>query len=245
MLITAYERQYGSTSELVIQTRTLLVELYTSIHEEDRAMEIYRLIEEATIRQYGRNSHQAQDIRGHLGVRLGKGKGGSPIDGYKESWFHDDDDEEPTVEVFDIASIIAYLRRAESYVSRKEFVLAEKTYVELWMEVSSRCRTVQSVEWHEKNIEIATAYSQFLISQKRTTESSAVLTCVWQQYEHHQLSFSESIVSRLTVVAKEMKKTGSYTQALSIFTYASSFYKNVRHEESHTSVEINKEVCAC
>jgi tetratricopeptide (TPR) repeat protein len=241
VLITAYERQYGSTSELVISTRKLLVELYASIKEEDKAMEVYRLIQEATIQQYGRNSHQAQDIQGHLNVVLGKGKGERTIDGYQESFFHGDDEEE-SVEVFDIASIIAYLRRAESHSSQKEFALAEKTYVELWMEVSSKCRSMQSIEWHEKNIEIATAYSQFLKSQKRSSESSAILTCVWQQYEHSQLSFSESIVSRLTTVAKEMRFVGMHTQALSIFKYASSYFKNVRQEESSISREVNQQL---
>ncbi|KAF2036681.1 hypothetical protein EK21DRAFT_105994 [Setomelanomma holmii] len=241
VLITAYERQYGSTSELVIQTRKLLVELYASLHEEDKALEIYRLIQEATIQQYGRNSHQAQDVQGHLDVVLGKGKGRGTIDGYNESFFHGDDEEE-SVEVFNIASILAILQRAESHISKKEFALAEKTYVELWMEVSSQCRSVQSVEWHEKNIEVATSYSQFLKSQKRTSESSAILTCVWQQYEHSQLSFSESIVSRLTTVAKEMRSVGMQTQALSIFKYASSYFKNVRQEESSISREINQQL---
>lgn len=241
VLVTAYERQYGSTSELVIQTRKLLVELYASLKEEDKALEIFRLIQEATIQHYGRNSHQAQDIEGHLSVVLGKGRTERRIDSYKESFFEDHDDDDHN-EVFDFDSIVAYLRRAESYSSRKELALAERTYVELWQQISSRCRTTQSIEWHEKNIEVATAYSQYLKTQKRTTESSAVLTVVWEQYQHHQLSYSESIVSRLTSVAKEMKSIGSYTMALSIFKHASSFYKNVRQEESSTSREISKEV---
>ncbi|OAK96279.1 hypothetical protein IQ06DRAFT_229985 [Phaeosphaeriaceae sp. SRC1lsM3a] len=241
ILITAYERQYGSTSELVISTRKMLVELYASLKEEDKAMEIYRLIQEATVQQYGRNSHQAQDVQGHLNVVLGKGKGDRPIDGYQESFFHGDDEEE-SVEVFDIASIVAYLRRAEEHASKKEVALAEKTYVELWMEVSSKSRSVQSLEWHEKNIEIATAYSQFLKTQKRSSESSAVLTSVWQQYEHSQLSYAQSIVSRLTSVAKEMRSVGMHTQALSIFKYASSYFKSVRQEESSFSREINEQL---
>ncbi|KAH8730903.1 hypothetical protein GQ44DRAFT_672903 [Phaeosphaeriaceae sp. PMI808] len=241
ILINAYERQYGSTSELVIQTRKLLVELYASLNEQDKVMEIYRIIQEATIQQYGRNSHQARDIQGHLNVVLGKGKGDQHIEGYQESFFHGEDEQE-SVEVFDISSIIAYLRRAESYSSRKEFSLAEQTYVELWMEVSSKCRSVQTVEWHEKNIEIATAYSQFLKFHKRTSESSAVLTCIWQQYEHNQLSFSESIVTRLTSVAKEMRSVNMHTQALSIYKYASSYFKNVRQEETSVYREINQQL---
>jgi hypothetical protein len=241
ILITAYERQYGSTSELVIQTRQLLMELYASIHEEEKAVEVYRLIEEATIQQYGRKSHQAQDLQAHLSVVLHKGEGGGYIDGYNQKIF-DEEDDEGDMETFDIGSIAIYLRRIKEYISKKEFSLAEKTYVELWTEVSSKCRTVQSLEWHEKNVEIATAYSQFLKSQKRTSESSAILMTVWQQYEHHQLSYSERIVSRLSVVAKEMKSMGMYASALSIFSFASSYYKNVRQEETSISIEINNEV---
>lgn len=245
ILIAAYERQYGSTSELVIQTRKLLIELYASINEEDRAMEVYRLIQDATVQQYGPSSHQAHDVQGHLSVVLGKGRGDRKLDSYKDSFFHDEDDVEGNnIEVFDITSIVAYLRKAEIYISRKELVLAEQTYVELWQAISSKCRSSQSVEWHEKNIEIATSYSQFLKTQKRSTEASAILTCVWKQYEHHQLSYSESIVAHLTHVAKEMKSIGSYTQALSIFKHASSFYKNVRKEETHISREVSKEVCS-
>lgn len=241
VLITAYERQYGSTSELVIQTRKLLVELYASLKEEEKVLEVYRLIQEATIQHYGRNSHQAKDIEGHLNAVLGKGRGERHIDSYQESFFDDQDDEDH-VEVFEFDSIIAYLRKAESHASRKEVALAERTYVELWQQISSKCRTTQSVDWHEKNIEVATTYSQFLESQKRTTEASAVLTVVWEQYQHHQLSYSESIVARLTSVAKEMKSMGSYTMALSIFKHADSFYKNVRQEDSSASREISNHV---
>jgi len=241
ILIKAYERHYGSTSEQVIQIRTLLAQLYEAINERDRAIEIYRIIQEATIKHYGRHSHEAQDAQGHLNVILGSKGDHHHHDGPSISII--DDDEEESIEVFDISTIIALLEKAEYYISRQEFYLAERTYVELWIEVSSRCRTTHSLEWHEKNIEIATAYSQFLKTQKRTSESSAILTCIWQQYEHHQLSASESIVSRLTVIAKEMKSIGTYTQALSIFKFASSYFKSVHKEESSFYEEINNEVC--
>ena len=241
VLITAYERQYGSTSELVIQTRKLLVELYASLKEEEKALEIFRLIQEATIQHYGRNSHQAQDVEGHLSVVLGKGRGERRIDSYKESFFDEYDDEEQA-EVFDFGSVVAYLNRAETHTLRKEYAQAERTYVEVWQQISSKCRTTQSLEWHEKNIEVATTYSKFLKTQKRTTEATAVLSVVWEQYQHHQLSYSENVVSRLTNVAKEMKSMGSYTMALSIFKHASSFYKNVRQEESSASREISNQV---
>jgi hypothetical protein len=114
--------------------------------------------------------------------------------------------------------------------------------VELWTEVSSKCRSVQSIEWHEKNIEVATAYSSFLKSQKRTSESASVLACIWQQYEHSQLSFAQSIVARLTNLAKEMRSLGMHTQALAIFKYASSYLKSVRQEDSSMSRDVNQQL---
>lgn len=243
VLIAAYERQYGSTSEIVIQTRKLLAELYVSINEEERAVEIFRLIQEAVDVQYGRGSVQSREIQGSLGVTLGRGKGKDDIETYTHGTFEAGEEDDDHFQQITLASIALYLRRVESYLSRKEFAQAEKTYVELWMEVSSTCRTVQSIEWHEKNIEIATMYSQFLKSQKRTSESAAILICVWEQYSQHQMSFAESMVSRLTTIAKEMKSIGSYTQALSIFKFANSYYKSVRKEESQFYREINKEVC--
>ncbi|KAF2727980.1 hypothetical protein EJ04DRAFT_450238 [Polyplosphaeria fusca] len=241
LLITAYERQHGSTSEIVIRTRKLLAELYISIKEEHHATEIYRLIQEATVQHYGKNSHEARDAHEHLNVMLGKGRDDHGLETYKETFFADESEDE-VVEGFTFDLIAVRLRKAKEYLSRSEFALAEKTYVELWQEISTKCRTVQSVEWHEQHLDICTAYSSFLQSQKRTSESSAVLMTVWQQYDRQQVVLSETIVTRLTSIAKTMKSMGHYTTALSMFKFASSYFKSVRQEESHTSSEIHREI---
>jgi tetratricopeptide (TPR) repeat protein len=243
LLITAYERQRGSTSDLVIRMRKLLADLYTSIKEEERALEIYRLIQQLTIKQYGKNSDQARDAQGCLNVALGKRKNDCEIQTYKDTFFGDEDEEEEeTIDITSIDQIILWFRRAETYLSHGEISLAERTYVELWQQISTKCRTVHSIEWHQKNIEIVTAYSRFLHSQKRTSEASSVLVSVWKQYENHQLSHTESIVTQLTSVAKVLKTMGTHTIALSIFKFASSYYKNVRREESQSLIEINEEI---
>jgi hypothetical protein len=109
------------------------------------------------------------------------------------------------------------------------------------MEVSIKCRNAESLEWHEKNIEIATAYSRFLKSQNLTSESSAILTCIWQQYEYSPLSFTGSIVSRLREVANEMRPAGLQIQALSIYKHASSYFKNICQKSSQ-SREVNQQL---
>jgi hypothetical protein len=241
-LITAYERQQGSTSDVVIRTRKLLAELYVSINEQERATEIYRLIQEATIQHYGKHSQEAQDLHHDLRVMLGPGKGDREVETYKESFFTSDEDDEQTLEVIDIHYVMEHLGRAEAHLSRGETALAEKIYVELWQLVSSKCRSVQTLEWHERHLDIATTYSRFLQSQKRSSEATAILVCVWQQYDQHQLAYSESMISRLTNVAKSLKTMEYYAVALSIFKFAHSYYKNVRKEESTRSSEVNEEV---
>ncbi|KAI4660911.1 uncharacterized protein J4E79_005479 [Alternaria viburni] len=242
VLITTYERQYGSTSELVIETRKLLAQLYAHINEEDKSIEIYRLIQDATIQLYGRDSHQAHDINDHLKVTLGKDTGDREIEIYDDFTLDYDHEEEEAIEALTISTINAQLIQIQKLLSMKKFAEAERMYVELWMEVSSKCRTVQSVEWHEKNIEIATSYAQFLKNQKRTSESTAILSSVWQQYESHQLSFANSIVSRLLTVGKEMRSMNAHSQALSIFKFAHSYHKNMSSQESSESREVSQQL---
>jgi tetratricopeptide (TPR) repeat protein len=245
ILITAYERQYGSTSDQVIQARRLLLDLYVSIQEHDRATELFRLIQDATIEHYGKQSKEVRDLQEHLGVSLDKRKDFHNLDGYEDAFFDDrNDDTDYETDHFDIDSVSVYLRTAEKYLSQGQVGFAERVYVELWQEVSSKCRSVRDVRWHEQHIDVAEAYTRFLEEQKRSTEASAVLTCIWQHYEHHELSFAQTILSRLVGVAKLMKTLGNYTMALSIFQFASSHFRNSRKEESSLSREVTQEVAS-
>ncbi|EFQ95319.1 hypothetical protein PTT_06770 [Pyrenophora teres f. teres 0-1] len=244
VLISAYEMQYGSNSEIVIETQKLLAQLYTSINEHDRAKEIWNLVQDSTSDNWGHASYRSNhDMRDEIQIKTGMGKGDREINSYDQSWFHDGaHGGEEHVDVLTIASINTQIDRIQEHLHRKEFATVEKLYVELWMEVSSKCRSMLAVEWHEKNIAIATSYAQFLKNQKRTSESTSILTSVWQQYESHQLSFAETIVSQLTTVAKEMRSMKAHVQALAIFKFASSYYQSIHREESHASLEISQQL---
>ncbi|EMD68013.1 hypothetical protein COCSADRAFT_156478 [Bipolaris sorokiniana ND90Pr] len=237
VLITSYETQYGSSSELVIKTQHRLQQLYDSINEKENSLKIYRLIQ-----LHGSGPNQSTDDHWESGgVRIKHIQRHDDVD-LHGSILDSDEVEEESAMVMTISSIESLLSVIQQHLHRKEFQQAERMYVELWMEVSSKCRTVMSIEWHEKNIDIATSYSQFLKNQKRSSESTAVLSSVWQQYEAHQLSFSENIVSRLTHVAKEMRSMNAHAQALSIFKFASSYYQSVNRQESQASLEVRQQL---
>lgn len=242
LLISVYERQHGGTSDIVIQARKMLAELYSSINEHDKAKEIYGLIQASTIQHYGRHSQEAHDMQSHLNVVLGKGKEDRTIHGYRETLFQGaDEGEQEEMVIRNAQSVDEYLHRAEAYIYQKVYTMAEQCFVELWKEISSKCRTSHIVDMHEKNIEVAIAYSRFLKSQRRTSEACSILSAAWQQYEHHQFSYSEQIVNQLIKVAKEMKTVGMSATALSIFKYVSAFYKDVGRGDTEISREIEKE----
>ncbi|KAK3076558.1 hypothetical protein LTS18_012683, partial [Coniosporium uncinatum] len=242
ILVAAYERQFGINSDMVIRTREMLAELYIHIHEEQRAHEILRIIHGETVDRHGKDSNKTRDVNEHLRITLSKHRGDQNLDEYEHGIFTDDDDEEEVDHVFDLGYVGMLVRNAESFVSQKNFVMAEETYVELWQQLSEKCRTSRSVEWHEKKIDVVQAYSRFLKSQKRETQTSAILTCLWQEYEHHELVFSESIISRLTETAQILKSVGVYTAALAIFRHASSFYKSTRKADSREFSRIEEEI---
>ena len=241
ILISAYERQFGVSAEIVTETRRLLAELYVHIHEETKAAEILG-IDGTTEEKHAHDSQEARDLSRHIQVTIKKGKDGQELDTYGNLIFGGEDADQETTRALDLTQVDVLLRRAESYFSQKNYVKAEETYVELWQRLSETCRTTLSTEWHAKKIDTVQAYSKFLTSQKREVETATVLTCLWEEYQHHELSYSETVVSRLTQSAKTLKSMGYYSAALAIFQHTSSYYKNVRREDSRSLTEINEEI---
>lgn len=232
VLIVLLEKQYGKASSQVIECRTMLAQFYEYIHEEARATEIYQSIHESTVQQYGKESTEARDSSQHLRVVLGKSKADQKLETRQDTLF-DEEDDEHVEDTLDLEKVSYRLQHAKS----------EREYIELWQAVSSICRNTTAVEWHERNIDVATAYSKYLSQQKRTAEASAMMSSISHEYENHQLSLSESIMSRLRQTAMTMKEFGQYSAALSILRRTSAFYQSLKREDSSQYNETQREVC--
>ncbi|PPJ58058.1 hypothetical protein CBER1_03847 [Cercospora berteroae] len=242
LLISAYERQFGVHSEVVIRTRERLAELYIAISEEEHARGILQIIHGHTTDGNGATGGVSRGVDERFVVKFGKPKHGKELDEYEGGIFIDEDKEEDALVIIDVGQADVILREIEEYIKRQELVRAEQTYVELWQRLSETCRTSLSVEWHEKKIQVVQAYSHYLHTQKRTMEAKSLTTSIWREYEHHELSYSEKIVTRLTESARFLKSVGEYSAALSIYKHASYYYKNVRKEESRSFTEIEEEM---
>lgn len=241
ILVSVYTKTYGSTSEKVIEVQQLLLDLYLAIHEEERANEILIII-----RGHRHDDGEDRDVPEHLRIHVHQRRRKSSFDGPGGDLFGYGEGD-GTIEVFEHIHIEILLKRAAFYLSRGDLFRAEQTYIELWQRVSSHCRTTLSIEWHESNIDIAIAYSEFLRTTKRQTECIIILTAVWQQYEFHEVRSSETIIRRLTTIAKTFKSFGYHSLALAIFRYAASFtskessyHKTIEEELSVTWKEVVK-----
>ena len=232
MLITLLERQYGKTSNRVVEVRTMLAKFYEYIHEEEHASEIYDAIHNATVQLYGRESSEARKTSNQLRVVLGKAKPEQKIETSKDSIFDEDEDIHAEKEGLDIDDVSRRLKECKS----------ERDFVELWREVSTICRSTSSTEWHEKNIDVATAYSNFLTTSKRSNEASAILSSISREYESHQAALSDSIMTRLSATAAMMKELGQYTAALSILKRTSHLYQSLKREDSSQYMEFQKQI---
>jgi len=244
ILISIYEQQFGMTSELVMQHRELLVELYMLIGEEGHASEILRILHDTTIKEHGHDSEKAREISNHLHVRLGRGKK-DQIDTIGDLFFDREEDDE-IIEGLELDNVAAQLQMAETYASQGKLVEAEQTYVELWQRFSERCRMTMSSEWHEKKIHTVNAYAAYLKTQKRETETVAILACMAQEYSQHELSYSEKMITALTHSAQILKSVGYYSMALSIFKQAAAYHKQTSsyqsREQSSSFDELEEEI---
>ncbi|KXS96240.1 hypothetical protein AC579_6698 [Pseudocercospora musae] len=242
MLISAYERQFGAQSDMVIQVRQILAELYMAIEEEDKAKEILRIIHGHTVTEHGHDSDRTREIDQHLRVSLGKKRDGKDLQGYERGIFIDEDEDEEATVITTIEQVDAILLETKKYIEQKDYVRAEQTYVELWQRLSEKTRTTLAVEWHEKKIQVVQQYAEYLETQKRRIEATGLQTSLWREYEHHELSYNENIVSHLTKSARFLKTVGEYSAALAIFRHASSYFRNIRKEESRSLTEIEEEM---
>lgn len=231
VLITLFERQYGATSGQVIQTRTMLARFYEHIHEVQAAAAIYEAIEKAETQVHGRDSTQARGVSDHLNVTLGRSRSQEKIETRKESIFDEDDDDEAE-EVLDVTKVTQLLQAAKT----------ERAFVELWQRISTACQSSHSIELHEKNFDVATAYSRFLVNQKRSEEASAVLSSLAREYERSSVALSDRIVSRLSQTASFLQELKQHTAALSILRSTSQIYQSLQREETHQSREIQRQV---
>jgi len=235
ILITAYEKQFGATSELVVNTRQQLIQLYTELKEQEN-------ISKYTEKQ--EHVHQGNDFARDGGVGGGlkdsldgklRRKSGNQLDQYGKTLIGGEADEEESADTLDLTRALEMLNKAKSLHAEKHYEAAEELYVELWNQLSTVCRHTLNTEFHELKLETVNSYAETLKTQKREFEAAGVLVLVSEEYRHHELSFSEKVINKLTQSAHTLSAFGHKSAALSIYRQAHSYQKHFKKDSSSTT----------
>ncbi|KAJ9640689.1 hypothetical protein H2204_003318 [Knufia peltigerae] len=236
-LIKSYTTQYGSSSEVVLKYKSQLIELYRSIKEESKAVEI-----EKTIYTQGTQSTEETGTikrTGSLGVRVVSRRG---KDSEYESWDWDEEQDHALIRAESHKHIDELFHVAQSYTTKGLMAKAEHAYIEAWHHLSIQSHTGDSMSLVRKRIDFATKYASFLESTKRSTEASALLVGLWEEYQSTSVARSQEISSRLFEVGKILKTVGVTSVALDIFKHHSSVTKAYSKVESSSYKEVEEQV---
>lgn len=233
ILVECCKSQFGKNSSNVVTVFRQMVEHYRATKEEGKIQQLLTTIQSVT----GTESCGDIDNDGRLTAT---------IHGIKKHEHADDQDvlhldiveyDERIDEKYDFDLII---QRAEKFRSEGKMELAERTFIDLWQHVSRESLAHHTDLWAERNLKTVLAYSTFLHQQKRTSEASAILTSVWEEYNQTHTTITDTSASLLTQVAHVMKTVGLSSVSLSVLKMCSQYYRSVNRTETSTYKEIQQ-----
>lgn len=135
------------------------------------------------------------------------------------------------------------IKEAEKLVLAGRIDAAEKIYIDAWQRASREYRLHRSEVWAERNLNALLTYSQFLQTQKRTSEASALLVSVWEEYSHQSSTLlAQGSVSLLKQVAESVKSMGLTSVSLSISKFCMQYYKSTNRTNTSMYREVKEEV---
>lgn len=242
ILISAYKHRFGENSDEVVEIYNLLVDLYTTLGEQQKATEMKTKIK--TIINTTSHNHEREQrpaaISRHMSVTLKGGKRRSSIEKYDGYLFdYSEDKHEESWSVIRVDEIISVAVR---FIIEKKYAKAEEVLLELWLRVDEQCRGTQACEWHERKIQATLKYVEVLNCQNRQEEASALLLSCWTEYSNHSVSAFESIIVLLREVGVQMKRLGMASTSLTVFQKCWAWFKSTQRTESNMFKEIEESI---
>ncbi|KAL8713127.1 MAG: hypothetical protein Q9220_002648 [cf. Caloplaca sp. 1 TL-2023] len=248
-LIDTNKHQHGKTHDLVIRYQKMLAQLYTDIHEEEKAELTWREVREIITIRFGKGSKEETSISEQLTVILRKGHKKQDLVEYE----HDMVEIVTELHVWDERRIKITIELAKSYETRGEMLMAEELSITLWRRLTEQCHRPHhhhGVDIHIRTIEVVLEYVHFLRRCHRHEEAASVLICIWSEYEEYDFE-SEIIFLRLQTVGQLMREVNLLSVALAVFKKCLGWFKSHgRHEHtksceimvSETTIEITRSV---
>lgn len=238
---TEKQRSGGNASSALASKYTNeLAELYTNLHENEKAEAVYRDVYKTSIAQNGQFSAEATRAAEKLQTVLYKEAKHEEVVKYTQPIF---ENAQRNLDIFDIRRVEITLRMADTYEQKKDFTHAEELYITLWRGLTEYCRSSATAnataatiaEAHERKIQISLAYAKFLRRQGREAEAQNILHGVWLDYQQ-MTDKSEAVAKQLNEVGEELKSMGILDVAIAVFKSVWGYFKGSGKQNSTAAV---------
>ncbi|KAK7941530.1 NACHT domain protein [Apiospora aurea] len=136
------------------------------------------------------------------------------------------------------------IKEAERCVAEGLIDAAERVYIDAWQRASREYSAHRSIILAEKNLKVALSYSKFLQSQERTSEASALLVSVSEEYTRQSSTtmLTETSASLLVQVAKTVKSMGLTSVSLAISKSCQQYYRSTNRTQTSMYKEIEETI---
>ncbi|KAK8054888.1 NACHT domain protein [Apiospora rasikravindrae] len=226
VLVECYNYKAGQTSSAqAAGTLRRLAEYYRSI-KEDRKYE--QVMESILSRVETEPEVVVSDAETDLQVQLKVTQGASTVV-EEDGVLHLDVDERDDL----VEKPEEFVKDAERCVKEGRIEDAEKIYIDAWQLASREYSAHRSGVWAERSLRAVLSYSQFLRSQKRTEEASALLVSVWEEYSRQSSALlNETSVSLLVQVASAVRSMGLLSVSLAISRLCLQYFRAIKRTQT-------------
>ncbi|GAB1212384.1 hypothetical protein ATERTT37_001522 [Aspergillus terreus] len=228
-LVEMAKEDRGSSHEVTIRYSRMLVQLYIDIKQTEKATRICKELYDVTVSRYGQSSSETAEIGTLLFEQLHYLSESETAKKIIET------SHEYTIKNLDITDqrrIDYTLSVVEMYEKRGDITKAEAAFFELWQELS-RVESI-SEDIVLKQINIALAYSEFLVRHSSRDEAENIVTALWTSIERRQVFRLDQVVTWAQKISAHMTKMRWYSLAQSTLT---TVLKRCQMSEESSSVE--------
>ncbi|KAK7968748.1 NACHT domain protein [Apiospora saccharicola] len=213
ILFECYEVRSSQSFTLVVSTLRRLAEYYRSIKEMDKYEIIMKKIGDGKGKP-GPDPDVLTETKGDLPTLLvelwGKHRDAGPGgDGMLDLGVEERDGL--------IKDFEGSLEEAKKLIAAGRIHDAERIYIYWWQLASRDYSHHRSDSWAVKSLKALLTYSEFLKSQKRISEASALLVSVWEEYRHRSSKLlAADLVTLLGDVADFLGSMGDSSVSVSV-----------------------------
>jgi hypothetical protein len=232
--IIQIKRESKKPTKDIIIYMEMLVTLYITIDETEKAARYSREIYEMNVTIYGRTAPETLRSYERLATIVQKSTKTEEI---HEITRGDYEEATRTLSVTDQKRISLTWSMIEYYERQKDYHKVEELLLGFWQSLA-HTRYAKDAAIQERKIDVALRYVEFLKQQRRTVEAENILRGIWTDLEQHN-HHSSAMASRSKQVGNQLQSLGSLTAARLVFASLWAYYVRSGKQTSSEATSVN------